>query len=177
MSVTAHLTEQFLLQKETKWFFNFRWLIIWCYIPDGWGLSKVVLLISNNPIYHRDIMFWWLHSFPITAILALPIWYIFGKRAAYSFWFSCWLHVIMDACDEIGVKLFYPFSNYKLSFGIWPWKDGNIITDLVIYYTTPSSLIIELFFLISAIIVLRSFWKWSIVTWFKVMWNKDSWSN
>jgi membrane-bound metal-dependent hydrolase YbcI (DUF457 family) len=131
------------------------------------------LLITDRPEYHREIIFGWLHSFPITGILSLPVFYFFGNRAGISFLLSCWLHVATDALDVIGCKLFYPFSEKIYHLDLWPWEDKSIITDLINYYTNPIALGIELFFLLGMIFVLYQ--KGGFINGIKYYWKQEGW--
>jgi len=128
MSVTAHLTEQFILKKEfTK--LNSKWLFVGAYIPDGWGLDRLFMAFDKG--FHRDYVFGWSHSLLVPLLLALPIRAIFGKWAFWSFLLSAELHVITDVLDTAGVKLFWPFLDTKYSIGIFPWYDKGTIPDLI----------------------------------------------
>ena len=129
MSVTAHLTEMYFARHKLPGL-NFRWLVVGCYFPDGWGLSKLLLLTTGDPSYHRDILFGWTHSLPVCGAIAGGIGAVFGRRAGWSFAIAAWLHTIMDLGDPIGVKMFYPFLDTKFSLGLWPWTDGDIGADL-----------------------------------------------
>ena len=177
MSVTAHLTEMYVSKYKYKPF-NFRWLLMGCYFPDGMGMSKLLLLVTGNPLFHRDILFGWTHSLPVCALFGAAIWSIFGKRAALSFTFAAWLHTIMDLGDPIGVKMFYPFLDHKLSLGIWPWTDQSILSDMATYYTTPTSALIELGLLIAAIYAYKKITgSWNPVTATLKMWKAETWSD
>lgn len=175
MSVTAHLTEQFVIKRKFS-YLNIKWLILGAYVPDGWGLSKLLLAITDNAEYHREIIFGWLHSLPVSGLLCLPVFIIFGRRAGISVLVSAWLHVLTDTLDELGCKLFYPFSEKIYHFDIWPWTDENLWTDLFNYYTHPISGSIEMIFLILTLIILaKAGNSYNPIKGLKNMWKMDTW--
>ena len=168
MSVTAHLTEQFILKKHFPKL-NFKWLLLGAYFPDGWGLDRIFMMFDVRT--HRDICFGWTHSLTLPVLLALPVYFIFGRWAFVSFVFSMLLHVATDTFDSLGVMLFWPFDSTKYSLDFFPWYDKGTLTDLYGYYTAAAPLLFESFFLVWAVGVIykegrgkfwrgvRSFWK------------------
>lgn len=142
MSVTAHLTEMYVLKYKLPQL-NFRWMALGCYFPDGLGASKLLLLATGDASYHRDIVFGWMHSFPVCGAAAAAIGSVFGARAGWSFAFAAWLHVVMDLGDPLGEKVFFPLSSQKYSLALWPWDDRSIVFDLARYYTSPVSFTVE----------------------------------
>ena len=172
MSITAHLTEQFILKKKFSKF-NIRWLIAGSYIPDGWGIDRFFMFYDTG--FHRDYVFGWMHSLLLPIIFALPVRFIFGKWSFWSFLFSIELHILTDVLDTAGVKLLWPFNDIKYSVGIFPWYENGIIADLIIYFTTPASLIFELIFLIWAFFVIYNLGSGNIWLGLKKFWHLDSW--
>jgi len=172
MSVTAHLTEQFVL-KNRFGRLNFKWLVVGAYFPDGWGIDR--LFMAFDPGMHRDIGFGWLHSLPVPFLLALPVLFIFGRWPAFSFWLSMELHVLTDTFDTLGVKLFWPFSEVKYSLGIYPWHDRGTWVDLYGFFTSYPALLFEGFFLIWAVRVIRDNGHGHFFRGLKSFWNSGGW--
>lgn len=150
ISVTAHLTEMYVAKLKLPRL-NFRWLVLGCYFPDGLGLSKLLQLTTGSSIFHRDILFGWTHSMPACGLAGLIVGAIFGRRAGWSFAFAALAHTVMDLGDPLGEKLFFPFSDSKFGLGLWPWSDTGIAADLLAYYTSPVSLLVEAVCLVLAI--------------------------
>jgi membrane-bound metal-dependent hydrolase YbcI (DUF457 family) len=175
MSVTAHLTEMYFARYKAPRL-NFRWLLLGCYFPDGMGASKLLLLVTGNNAYHRDIVFGWTHSFPVCGLFAAVIGAVFGKRAGWSFLFAAWLHVVMDLGDPIGEKLFFPFSEEKYALSLWPWKDGDILADMAVYYSAPVSLGVEALCLLLALYACRRLTgTMNPVRATLALWHRDGW--
>jgi membrane-bound metal-dependent hydrolase YbcI (DUF457 family) len=174
MSVTAHLTEQFVLKKHFNKL-NIRWLILGSYIPDGWGIDRLFMLF--NTAMHRDIGFGWLHSLSLPVLISLPIYFLFGRWAFISFLLSVELHVLTDTLDSLGVMLFWPFDTTKYSLDIWPWYDQGTLVDLRIYFTYPSSLAFESIFLIWAVYLIIKEGNGSFVKGLKNFWTLDRWKS
>ena len=175
MSVGAHLTEMYFCKYKVP-ASNFRWLLVGCYFPDGMGLSKLLLVGTGNRLVHRDILFGWTHSLPVCGAVALAVGAVFGKRAGWSFAAAAWLHTIMDLGDPIGVKALFPFSDRKFSFAVWPWSDGDLTSDLLTYYSTPTSLSVELIFLCLALYACRRMTgTWNPIAATAMLWRREGW--
>lgn len=155
---------------------NFRWLILGCYFPDGLGLSKLLQLTTGSSIFHRDILFGWTHSMPVCAGVGLLVGTIFGRRAGWSFAFAALAHTVMDLGDPLGEKLFFPFSSHKFGFGLWPWSDTGIATDMLAYYTSPVSLGVEMVCLVLALHACnRMTGSYNIVSATIELWRRERW--
>jgi membrane-bound metal-dependent hydrolase YbcI (DUF457 family) len=175
LSITAHFTEQFVLKKHIS-YLNFRWLIIGSAFPDGLVLDRVFMFLIDIRM-HRDYLFGYSHTLFLPFVTAIIVALIFSRGAAISFVIGAWLHVLHDVFDEIGVKLLWPFIDKKYSIGIWPWTDGSIVKDVWTYFTTPSSGLFELFFLVWAVLIVRNTRGKTI--WNKIMsfWNSSNWND
>ena len=177
MSVTAHLSEMYFAKYKAPRL-NFRWLVVGCYFPDGWGLSKLIQLATGTSIMHRDLVFGWTHSLPACGAVALAVGARFGARAGWSFAIASWLHTLMDLGDPLGVKLFFPFSDTKFALGLWPWSDTSLWTDTLAYYTSPVSLAIELACLMLALYATRVMTGTANpIRGTAILWSRESWSD
>ena len=154
MSVTAHYTEAFVLNRHFSSLLNFRWLIVGSAFPDAFIFDRLFMYTVDMKI-HREYFFGWFHSLTVPLALAVLVYYLFGRRPALGFLVGSWLHVLTDVFDQLGVKLFWPLFDKRISVGIWPWADSTPWHDWFVYFTTPASGLFELFFLIWAILVIR----------------------
>lgn len=154
MSVTAHYTECFVLNRHFCERLNFRWLVIGSAFPDAFVFDRLFMYTIDMRM-HRDYFFGWFHSLPVPLAAALLVYYFFGRRPALGFLAGSWLHVLSDALDQLGVKLFWPFLDKRYSAGIWPWSDTTVWHDWYVYFTTPASGLFELFFFIWAVLIIR----------------------
>ena len=173
VSITAHLTEQFILKRELP-ALNFRWLVLGAYMPDGLGMDRLFMFMID-PGFHRDYGFGWMHTPLVALLVALPVRFLAGRRAFWSFLLSMELHVFTDAMDTLGVMLMWPFDNRRIALGWMPWYDTGVITDLALYYSDPAALLFELFFLVAAVRVLRLAGNGSIRRALAAFWRLDGW--
>ena len=154
MSVTAHYTECYVLNKHFSSALNFRWLVAGSAFPDAFVFDRGFMYTIDMRM-HRDYLFGWFHSLPVPLLLAAAVYYYFGRRPALGFLVGSWLHVLTDVFDQLGVMLFWPFTARRFSVGIWPWSDTTVWHDWYVYFTTPASGLFELFFFIWAVAIIR----------------------
>ena len=79
MSVTAHYTECFVLNRHFSAFFNFRWLVVGSAFPDAFVFDRLFMYTLDMKM-HRDYFFGWFHSLPVPLAVAALVYYRFGRR-------------------------------------------------------------------------------------------------
>lgn len=87
-------------------------------IGNHWYLRPLQWLVSHRGIFHSLI----------SAVLLSGVIYFFFPILGIGFFLGYVLHLFIDSLTSQGVKLFYPISNFKISFGI---KSGGIIEEVV----------------------------------------------
>jgi len=175
MSVTAHYTECYVLDRHFSSALNFRWLVVGSAFPDAFVFDRVFMYTIDMKM-HRDYFFGWFHSLPVPLALGALVYLLFGRRPALGFIAGSCLHVLTDVFDQLGVKLFWPFLDKKISVGIWPWSDTTVWHDWYVYFTTPASGLFELFFFIWAVLIIRRLEGGSFLDKALRPWKESRWS-
>lgn len=150
MSWAAHELESYVLQKHAKKHFRVSYLaiLLGCYVPDlitkifvyGIHVGPVRIRAPHDPwIYHRG---WpgvgFTHSLLFGILVAFFVLWKFRSRE----WFLGLIigtaaHVLTDTCDSIGTMLFFPFTTFHYSNGMWGYAAQEGQTgDGISYYSS-----------------------------------------